>query len=42
MKTSGDRLKALLHECGLTSSDFAAQRGVTLDPAQLCPAARLG
>ncbi|MEN5108220.1 helix-turn-helix transcriptional regulator [Pseudomonas sp. TWI672] len=29
MKTSGDRLKALLHECGLTPSDFAAQRGVT-------------
>jgi len=29
MKTSGDRLRALLHECGLTPSDFAAQRGVT-------------
>lgn len=29
MNTSGDRLKALLHECGLTPSDFAAQRGVT-------------
>lgn len=29
MNTSGDRLKALLHECGLTSSDFAAQRSVT-------------
>ncbi|MCO7566595.1 transcriptional regulator [Pseudomonas sp. S 311-6] len=29
MNTSGDRLKALLQECGLTPSDFAAQRGVT-------------
>ncbi|CAM3151640.1 S24 family peptidase [Pseudomonas plecoglossicida] len=29
MKTSGERLKALLHECGLTPSDFAAQRRVT-------------
>ncbi|MGE8468715.1 MAG: LexA family transcriptional regulator [Pseudomonas putida] len=29
MNTSGDRLKALLHECGLTPSDFAAQRSVT-------------
>jgi hypothetical protein len=29
MKTSGDRLKALLHDCGLTPSDFAAQRRVT-------------
>ena len=29
MNTSGDRLKALLHECGLTPSDFAAQRNVT-------------
>ena len=29
MKTSGDRLKALLQECGLTPSDFAAQRRVT-------------
>ena len=29
MNTSGDRLKALLHECGLTASDFAVQRGVT-------------
>jgi len=29
MNTSGDRLKALLHECGLTPSDFAAQRRVT-------------
>ncbi|MBV6286682.1 LexA family transcriptional regulator [Pseudomonas aegrilactucae] len=29
MNTSGDRLKALLRECNLTASDFAAQRGVT-------------
>ncbi|MGG7596220.1 LexA family transcriptional regulator [Pseudomonas sp. WC1] len=29
MKTSGDRLKALLLECNLTPSDFAAQRKVT-------------
>jgi len=29
MNTSGDRLKALLHECNLTPSDFAAQRKVT-------------
>ncbi|WP_349975232.1 S24 family peptidase [Pseudomonas sp. WHRI 8519] len=29
MKTSGDRLKALLHECGLTPADLAAQRGLT-------------
>lgn len=29
MNTSGDRLRALLHECGLTASDFAAQCGVT-------------
>ncbi|CAM3696706.1 HTH-type transcriptional regulator PrtR [Pseudomonas reidholzensis] len=29
MTTSGDRLKALLQECHLTPSDFAAQRGVT-------------
>ena len=29
MNRSGDRLKALLHECGLTPSDFAAQRRVT-------------
>lgn len=29
MNTSGDRLKALLHECGLSASDFAAQRSVT-------------
>ncbi|MFJ4457149.1 helix-turn-helix transcriptional regulator [Pseudomonas sp. NPDC089392] len=29
MNNSGDRLKALLHECGLTPSDFAAQRSVT-------------
>lgn len=29
MNTSGDRLKALLIECNLTSSDFAAQRNVT-------------
>jgi len=29
MNTSGDRLKALLHECGLTPSDFAAQRSIT-------------
>lgn len=29
MNTSGDRLKALLHECGLTPSDFAALRSVT-------------
>ena len=29
MNTSGDRLKALLQECGLTPSDFAAQRRVT-------------
>lgn len=29
MNNSGDRLKTLLQECGLTSSDFAAQRHVT-------------
>lgn len=29
MNTSGDRLKALLHECNLSPSDFAAQRKVT-------------
>lgn len=29
MNTSGDRLKALLSECNLTASDFAAQRRVT-------------
>ena len=29
MNTSGDRLKALLLECNLTPSDFAAQRNVT-------------
>ncbi|MFB4391985.1 MULTISPECIES: helix-turn-helix transcriptional regulator [unclassified Pseudomonas] len=29
MNTSGDRLKALLLECNLTPSDFAAQRSVT-------------
>ncbi|KNX76272.1 XRE family transcriptional regulator [Pseudomonas sp. 250J] len=29
MKTSGDRLKALLLECNLTPSDFAAQRKVS-------------
>lgn len=29
MNTSGDRLRALLQECGLTPSDFAAQRSVT-------------
>lgn len=29
MNKSGERLKALLHECGLTSSDFAAQRGIS-------------
>ncbi|MDH0646807.1 transcriptional regulator [Pseudomonas sp. GD03858] len=29
MNTSGDRLKALLQECNLTPSDFAAQRNVT-------------
>lgn len=29
MNTSGDRLKALLRECNLTASDFAAQRKVT-------------
>lgn len=29
MKSSGDRLKALLQECNLTASDFAAQRKVT-------------
>ncbi|MFJ4347390.1 helix-turn-helix transcriptional regulator [Pseudomonas sp. NPDC089401] len=29
MKTSGDRLKALLDECGLTPADFAAQRRVS-------------
>lgn len=29
MNTSGDRLKALLQECNLTPSDFAAQRKVT-------------
>ena len=29
MKTSGDRLKALLLECNLTPSDFAAQRKIT-------------
>ncbi|MDF0731389.1 S24 family peptidase [Pseudomonas entomophila] len=29
MNTSGDRLKALLQECALTPSDFAAQRNVT-------------
>ncbi|NIF27803.1 helix-turn-helix transcriptional regulator [Pantoea sp. Tr-811] len=29
MNTSGDRLKALLQECGLSPSDFAAQRRVT-------------
>ncbi|AYG43298.1 XRE family transcriptional regulator [Pseudomonas sp. Leaf58] len=29
MNTSGDRLKVLLHECGLTPSDFAAQRSIT-------------
>ncbi|MBF8780082.1 helix-turn-helix transcriptional regulator [Pseudomonas fulva] len=28
MKTSGDRLKALLKECNLTASDLAAQRNV--------------
>lgn len=29
MNTSGDRLKALLNECNLSASDFAAQRRVT-------------
>ncbi|MNG91934.1 HTH-type transcriptional regulator PrtR [compost metagenome] len=29
MNTSGDRLKALLQDCGLTTSDFAALRSVT-------------
>ncbi|WP_411383708.1 helix-turn-helix transcriptional regulator [Pseudomonas sp. L7] len=29
MNNSGDRLKTLLQECGLTASDFAAQRKVT-------------
>lgn len=29
MNTSGDRFKALLRECNLTPSDFAAQRGIT-------------
>ncbi|TLP54899.1 MULTISPECIES: LexA family transcriptional regulator [Pseudomonas] len=29
MNTSGDRLKALLLECNLTSSDFAAHRDIT-------------
>lgn len=29
MNRSGDRLKALLRECGLTPADFAAQRRVT-------------
>lgn len=29
MNTSGDRLKALLRECHLTASDFAANRRVT-------------
>lgn len=29
MNRSGERLKALLRECGLTPSDFAAQRRVT-------------
>lgn len=29
MNRSGDRLKALLKECGLTPADFAVQRGVT-------------
>ncbi|MBF8747719.1 LexA family transcriptional regulator [Pseudomonas putida] len=29
MNRSGERLKALLQECGLTSSDFAAQRGIS-------------
>lgn len=29
MKTSGDRLKALLQECNLTPADFAAHRDVT-------------
>ncbi|MDR0280238.1 MAG: hypothetical protein LBJ37_20375 [Paucimonas sp.] len=29
MNTSGDRLKALLGECNLSASDFAAQRKVT-------------
>ncbi len=29
MKSSGERLKALLQECNLTASDFAAQRKVT-------------
>jgi phage repressor protein C with HTH and peptisase S24 domain len=29
MKTSGDRLKALLQECNLTAADFAAHRDVT-------------
>ncbi|WP_110969063.1 LexA family transcriptional regulator [Pseudomonas huaxiensis] len=29
MNTSGDRLKALLNECNLSASDFAAQRKVT-------------
>ena len=29
MNNSGDRLKALLQECGLSPSDFAAQRSVT-------------
>ncbi|WP_422403877.1 LexA family transcriptional regulator [Pseudomonas sp. GZD-209] len=29
MNSSGDRLKALLQECNLTPSDFAAQRNVT-------------
>ncbi|MFD2641427.1 LexA family transcriptional regulator [Pseudomonas japonica] len=29
MNTSGDRLKALLSECNLSASDFAAQRKVT-------------
>ncbi|MBF8693704.1 LexA family transcriptional regulator [Pseudomonas fulva] len=29
MNTSGERLRALLQECGLTPANFAAQRGVT-------------
>lgn len=29
MNTSGDRLKALLSECNLSASDFAAQRKIT-------------
>ena len=29
MNTSGDRFKALLQECNLTPSDFAAQRKIT-------------